>query len=146
VRDIILQLKGISMLRRAFLAAAALLLTGRLVLAQRRPTGDQTVPEVLNIQGLISQALKVATKVEEGAEQMLRQVAEDAFRRAEVPNVRLDEVKPTNFPGLFVGQGNLPVLLLAILAAAKTAQGQIVVTRQIVEQSLKDHCPLYPFC
>ena len=54
------------MLRRAFLAAVALLLTGRLSNGQQRPTGEQTVPEVLNVQGLITQALRVATRVEEG--------------------------------------------------------------------------------
>jgi hypothetical protein len=54
------------MLRRAFLAAVALLLTGRMSRAQQRPTGEQTVPEVLNIQGLVTQALRVAVRVEEG--------------------------------------------------------------------------------
>jgi hypothetical protein len=134
------------MLRRAFLAAVALLLTGRFSYAQQRPTGEQTVPEVLNIQGLITQALRVALRVEEGAEQMLRQAADQAFRRIEVPNVRLRELSPARFPDLFVGQGNLPILLLTVLEAAKTADGQIIVTRRAVEQSLREHCPLYPFC
>jgi hypothetical protein len=136
----------LAMLRRAFLAAVALLLTGRLSRAQQRPTGEQTVPEVLNIQGLITRALRVATRVEEGAEQLLRRAADQAFGRIEVPNVRLRDLPPARFPDLFVGQGNLPILLLAVLEAAKTAEGQIIVTRRAVEQSLREHCPLYPFC
>lgn len=134
------------MLRRAFLAAMALLLSGRLSHAQQRPSGDQTVPQALNIDGLITQALRVATKVEDGAEQLLRQVTKQAFIKIEVPNVRLTEVSPARFPPLFVAQGNLPVLLLTILELSKTAEGQLVVTRQAVEQSLREHCPLYPFC
>jgi len=134
------------MLRRAFLAAVALLLTGRLSNAQQRPTGEQTVPEVLNVQGLITQALRVATRVEEGADQVLREAAARAFGRIEVPNVRLKDLPPPRFPDLFISQANLAVLLLTVLQAAKTAEGQIIVTRQAVEQSLREHCPLYPFC
>ena len=134
------------MLRRAFLAALALILTGRISSAQQRPTGEQTVPQVLNVQGLITQALRVATKVEDGAEQMLREVAARAFGIIEVPNVKLKDLSPVRVPDLFTGQGNLPILLLTVLQAAKTAEGQIVVTRQAVEQSLKERCPLYPFC
>jgi len=134
------------MLRRVFLAAAALLLTGRLSRAQQPPSGERTVPEVLNVQGLIGQALRIATRVEDGAEQMLREAAARAFGRIEVPNVRLRDLPPPRVPDLFTGQGNLPILLLTVLQAAKTAEGQIVVTRQAVEQSLKERCPLYPFC
>jgi hypothetical protein len=77
---------------------------------------------------------------------MLRQAADQAFRRIEVPNVRLRDVSPARFPDLFVGQGNLSILLLTVLERAKTAEGQIILTRQAVEQSLREHCPLYPFC
>ncbi|WP_315763632.1 hypothetical protein [Bradyrhizobium sp. SZCCHNS2005] len=134
------------MLRRAFLAAVALLLTGRLSRAQQRPTGEQTVPEVLNIQGLITQVLRVATRVEDGADQMLREAVARQFRIVEVPNVRVRDVSPGKFPDLLVGQGNLSILLLTVLEVAKTAEGQIIVTRQAVERSLREHCPLYPFC
>ncbi|SEN40999.1 hypothetical protein [Bradyrhizobium sp. OK095] len=134
------------MLRRAFLAAAALLLTGRLSSAQQRPTGEQTVPRVLNVQGLISRTLSIATTVEEGAEQMLRGAVAEAFGKIEVPNVALKDLPMSRFPDLFTGQGNLSVLLLTVLQTAKTKGGQIIVTRQVVEESLKEHCPLYPFC
>lgn len=134
------------MLRRAFLAAVALLLSGRLSFAQQQPNGEKTVPEVLDVQGLITKALRVAASVEDGAEQMLRQAADQAFRRVEVPGVKLREVPPSRFPNLFVAQGNLATLLFAVLLAAKTAEGRIVVTRTAVEQSLREYCPLYPFC
>jgi hypothetical protein len=134
------------MLRRAFLAAVALLLTRRLSSAQQRPSGEQTVPEVLNIQGLITQTLRIATRVEDGAEQMLREAASRAFGRIEVPNVRLRDLAPARVPDLFIGQGSLSILLLTVLQIAKTADGQIIVTRQAVEKSLREHCPLYPFC
>jgi hypothetical protein len=134
------------MIRRAFLAAVALLLTGRLSFAQQRPTGDQNVREILNIQGLVTKALRVAASVEEGAERQLRQAVEQAFGRIEVPNVRLRELLQPRVPDLFVAQANLPILLFAVLQAAKTADGRIVVTRAAVEQSLREYCPLYPFC
>lgn len=134
------------MFRRAFLAAVALLLTGRLSRAQQRPTGEQTLPQVLNVQGLITRTLSVATIVEEGAEQMLRGAVMQAFVKIEVPNVALKDLSPPRFPDVFTGQGNLSILLLTILQTAKTAGGQIIVTRRVVEQSLKEHCPLYPFC
>lgn len=134
------------MIRRAFLALVALLVTGKLSRAQRPPSGDRTVPEVLNIQGLITQVLRVATRVEAGAEQLLRDVVVQQFKIVEVPNVRVREVSPGKFPDLLVGQGNLSILLLTVLEAAKTAEGQIIVTRQAIEQALKGHCPLYPFC
>jgi hypothetical protein len=133
------------MVRRAFLAAVALLLTRRLSVAQQRPTGEQNVREVLDIQGMVTKALRVATKVEEEAEQKLRQAVDQAFRRIEVPNVRLRDLSLAGVPELFVAQSNLPTLLFAVLQAGKTSEG-IIVTRAAVERSLREYCPLYPFC
>ena len=137
------------MVRRAFLAAVALLLTRRLSFAQQpapRPTREQNVRDVLDIQGMVTKALRVAAKVEEGAEQQLRQVVGQAFGRMEVPNVRLGDLSLARVPELFVAQSNLPTLLFAVLQAGKTAEGQIIVTRAAVERSLREYCPLYPFC
>jgi hypothetical protein len=77
---------------------------------------------------------------------MLRGAVAEAFGKIEVPNVALKDLPMSRFPDLFTGQGNLSVLLLTVLQTAKTKGGQIIVTRQVVEQSLREHCPLYPFC
>lgn len=134
------------MLRRAFLAALALFLTGRFSIAQKAAPVDRTVPDVLNFEGMITQALSIAAKVEDGAEQMLRDLARQGYERLEVPDIKLANVAPQRFPNLLVGQGAWPILLLSVLQSAKTADGQIVVTRQAVRQALQKYCPLYPFC
>jgi hypothetical protein len=138
---------GISkMVRRAFLAIAALLLTGRFSFAQQRVPGNQNVREVLDFQGLVTRALRLATSVEEEAARDLRRAVEQAFGKMEVPNVGLQAVPASSVPNLFVAQANLPILLFAVLQAGKTAEGRIVVTRAAVAQALREFCPLYPFC
>jgi hypothetical protein len=83
---------NLAVVRRVFLAAVALLLTGRWSLAQQRPTGEQSVREVLDIQGLVSRALRVAYTVEKEAEQLLRQAVQQSFDRLEVPGTSVREL------------------------------------------------------
>jgi len=134
------------MIRRAFLATFALLFSGRLAFAQQRPTGGKNVREILDVQGLVTRALEVAAVVEKDAELRLRSAVDRAFGIVEVPSIPLNALPPSRFPELFVAQGNLPILLFALLKAAKTPDGRIVVTQAVVERSLREFCPLYPFC
>jgi hypothetical protein len=134
------------MIRRAFLATSALLFSRRLAFAQQRPSGSENVRQVLDVQGLVTKALQVAAVVEKEAELRLRSAVDRAFSIVEVPSVPLNALPPSRVPDLFVAQGNLPILLFALLKAAKTADGRIVVTQAAVEQSLREFCPLYPFC
>jgi hypothetical protein len=134
------------MLRRTFIATAILLLTEGRLQAQQPGGGEPSPREVFDFQAMVSRALAVATRVDGEAEQLLRTVVGTAVRQLELPPASLRDLSPARVPGLLISQHNLPTLLFGVLQAGKTAEGQVVVTRAVVERSLRQFCPLYPFC
>jgi hypothetical protein len=133
------------MFRRTFIATFLLALIGRLSLAQQSTKGSPTILDVFDFEGLLRHALRVATKIDGNAEQMLREIIATAAKRLEVPPSSLEGLPSGRVLGLMGFLHGVPTLLFQVLEEGKTPEG-IVVTQASVEKALKSVCPIYPFC
>jgi hypothetical protein len=136
-----------SMIRRVFIALAMAVLPWRSKRAEAQdvanPSPSKDNPD---FQGLVSEALKVAAKVEDGADYELRQIVAHGEKKVSGIAENIKQAGAEEFSQLIQAQHNLTLLLLEVLRRGKDAEGAIELTKERVSETLESLCPLFPFC